>query len=153
MVETSLEAPANPREDDAYNTVFERLSQDGPVAGGIAYWLYKNAKREWVAECKDKQGFRPSSGEMKNYAATQTDVVLDAYRAHAESILAAYAETVVNKVRPSILSEVLKGNFLRSFWPSFWASVAFTTLLLLLAMAVAILGPGLPIQISVPPKP
>lgn len=137
---------------DFYNPVFERLEASEHISGAVAYALYKIAKREWVTDFKAKTGARPTDVDMKQYSATQTDAILNAYRANAERIIGVYAEKIINDQRPIILREALAGGFFRSFWPSFVASIAFSALLLLIIMVAALLGFGLPIQINFPPQ-
>lgn len=140
--------------DRYYNTVFERLSAtESPLAGAVAYALYKNAKRQWIQEFRENNGRRPNDSECKHHTATQTDAVLLAYLAQADQILAEFAQKVINDERPQILTEALAGNFWRSFWPSFWASIAFMTVLAVIVVIAALFGFGLPIQITLPPHP
>lgn len=133
-----------------YNTVFERLSTvPSPLAGAVAYALYKNAKRQWIQEFIDKNGRRPTNDECMHHTATQTEAVLSAYMSQADQILAQYAEDVIKEERPRILEEALKGDFWRSFWTSFWASVAFAAVLAVIVMIAAISGVGVPIQFNI----
>lgn len=144
--------PPKDEPDDYYNPVFEKLSaaRSGPLTGALAYALYKTAKREWVREFRAKHLRRPTDDEHRNHTATQTDAILNAYIAQADQILGTFAQNVIRDQRPAILQEALRGDFWRSFWPSFWASIAFTALLLLLVAIAALLGFGLPIQITLP---
>ncbi len=146
------EANKQPSPVDYYNTVFERLNAPNTIAGAIAYTLYKTAKREWVTNYKAQHGVRPSDAEIRHYSTTLTDVVLTAYTANANSILTTYADRVIQDVKPKIIQETLAGTFGRSFWPSFWASVSFASLLLVIVIIAALFGFGLPIQITIPTK-
>jgi hypothetical protein len=133
--------------EDYYNTVFERLSEkSSELAGAVAYALYKNAKRQWIQEFRTKNGRRPTADECKHHTSTQTDAILDAYMAQADQILAQYAQDIIKEESPRILSEALKGDF----WPSFWASIAFMSVLAILVVIAALFGFGLPIQITIP---
>jgi hypothetical protein len=138
--------------DQYYNPVFEKLSAapTGPLTGAVAYALYKVAKREWVRNFQEKNGRAPTEPEYRSHAAAQTSAVLNAYVAQADQILGTYAQNVISTERPKIVEDALRGDFSRSFWPSFWASVAFAALLLLLGLVAALLGFGLPIQITIP---
>jgi hypothetical protein len=144
------------RSDDGqirdYNRVFERLNATNDITGSVAYITYKSAKREWLKEFQDRTGRHPTEDELKSYAATQTDAVLNSHRASAEKILEIYAGTIKEDIRPQILGEALKGSFSRSFWPSFWASFAFTAVLLAVVVIAALLGFGFPVQIALPIK-
>ena len=147
--------PRNGEPDDYYNPAFEKLSaaQSGPLTGAVAYALYKTAKREWVREFRAKHGRRPTDEEYRNHSGTQTDAILSAYIAQADQILGVFAQNVIREERPKIVEEALRGSFSRSFWPSFWASLAFTVVLLTLVVIAAYLGFGFPVQITLPTKP
>lgn len=145
--------PPNQSKVADYNTVFERLSgAASPLAGAVAYALYKNAKRQWIQEFRDAHGHRPSDDEHKHHTATQTEAVLNAYLSQADQILAQYAEDIIKEERPRILAEALKGDFWRSFWTSYWASVAFAATLLLVVLVALFFGFGLPVQFNIPAK-
>lgn len=143
-VETTPPEAADP---DYYNPIFEKINSGAnPLVGAAAYSLYKEAKREWVREFRRAHGRRPNELDFKAHAATQTDQVLNAYRSQASQILAVYAETAIEKARPKILAEALRGGFARAFWSSFVASLAFALSLLLIVLIAAFFGFGLPIQ-------
>lgn len=116
----------------------------------MAYAIYKNAKREWIQEFRRNNGRRPNEEECRSHSAAQTNSTLTAYVSQADQILADYAADVINAERPKILDDALKGSFWRSFWPSFFSSVAFTALLVVLVIIAALLGVGLPMQITIP---
>lgn len=144
----------NQAKTSEYNTVFERLSgAASPLAGAVAYALYKNAKREWIQEFRDSNGRRPTAEESKQHTSTQTDAVLSAYMSQADQILAQYASDVIKEERPRILEDALKGDFWRSFWTSFWASVAFAAVLAVIVVIAAVSGVGVPIQFNIGSKP
>jgi hypothetical protein len=98
--------PEHTAGSDEYNTVFERLSKAepvSPVSAALAYSLYKQAKREWVTSIRVSAGRKPSDAELTAYAATQTDAVLKAFRANAESILKDYAVAAIDDARGGIV--------------------------------------------------
>jgi hypothetical protein len=139
---------------DEYNPVFERLSgAASPLAGAVAYALYKNAKREWIQDFRASNGRRPNPEECKHHTTTQTDAILSAYMSQADQILAQYAADVIKEERPRILEEALKGEGWRSFWISFWASAAFAAVLAIIVIVAAVSGVGLPIQFNIGTKP
>lgn len=147
------QASSDDRNSRSYNRVFDRLNATHDINGSIAYIMYKSAKREWFMEFEKLNGRPPSEDEMRSYAATQTDAVLNSHRAGAEKILEVYAGSIRDEIKPQVLAEALKGSFFRSFWPSFWASFAFTAVLLAVVVIAALLGFGFPVQISLPLKP
>ena len=137
--------------DDYYNTVFDRLSSSKePLRSAVAYALYKNAKREWIHAFRSSNGKRPTAEETKSHPITQTDSILEAYKAQADQILAEYADAIIDDERPKILKDALRGNFWTSFWPSFWASIAYTAILAALVIFAAMLGFGFPVQFTLP---
>jgi hypothetical protein len=146
--------PLNQVTSSEYNTVFERLSgANSPLAGAVAYALYKNAKRQWIQEFRERHSRRPTPEECNHHTATQTDAVLLAYMSQADQILAQYAQDVIKAERPRILEAALKGEGWRSFWISFWASAAFAAVLTVIVIVAAISGVGLPIQFNIGSKP
>jgi hypothetical protein len=140
-------------EPKPHNDVFLKLNAGSDFTGAIAYALYKAAKREWLTQYEEANGTKPTEDELRRYNAAQTDLILKSHRANADKILSLYAETVKKDLRPVILEEALRGSFSRSFWPSFWASLAFTGVLLTVVLIAALLGFGFPVQISLPAKP
>lgn len=141
---------------DFYNNVFERLVDDAEDSGHrqliglVAYGLYKLGKREWVISRKEEDGVSPSEETYRAYAKAQNQTVLDGYRAQAEQILGAYANSVLESERPRIFRDAIKGSFMRSFWPSLAASVAFAAILALIVVIAALNGTGFPIDLSSP---
>lgn len=137
-----------------YNTVFERLvdKADGgsEVVGLIAYGIYKVSKRQWLTDFKKGSGEKPSDEHVTVFAASQTDVTLDGYKAQAQQILAAYAEGILSEERPKIIKDAVRGLFWSSVASSIVASFFFSLFLLGVAFIAALLGYGLPIQINVP---
>ncbi|WP_159729888.1 hypothetical protein [Methylosinus sp. Ce-a6] len=116
MIRDEQNPPPSLSRSSEYNTVFERLSgAASPVAGAVAYALYKNAKRQWIQEFRETNGRRPTQEECKHHMSTQTDAVLSAYLSQSDQILAEYAEDIIKEERPRILAEALKGDFWRSF--------------------------------------
>lgn len=142
--------------DHYYNTVFEQLVSEAEpgekqLVGLVAYGLYKLSKREWVLDHKSEHGAKPSDADHKAYAKSQTSIILDGYRSQATEIVATYASTVLENERPKIVTDALRGSFMRSFWPSLAAAVAFAAILSLIVIIAAINGFGLPIQIDMAP--
>lgn len=137
-----------------YNPVFERLVDnedgEGKVVGLIAYGIYKVSKRQWVTEFRQSNGEKPSEDHMRIFAATQTEVSLDGYKAQAEQLLAAYAEAVLAEAKPKITKDAVQGLFGSSVLSSLLASFIFSIVLLALAFVAALMGYGLPVQITIP---
>lgn len=139
-------------DDEYYNPIFEKLiaAPSGPLTGAVVYALYKVAKREWVQEFRRNNDRRPTDLEFRTHTATQTDSVLNSYIAQADQMIGRYAQIVVNDARPRIVEDALRGTFWRAVWPSFVASVIFAGILALLILIAALMGFGLPIEITVP---
>ena len=134
-----------------YNSVFEQLvdeAEDGAetLVGLVAYGLYKVGKREWVLDVRKESGAKPTDEQLLAHAKSQTSTVLEGYRSQAAEIVATYANAIVESERPGILREAIRGTFMRSFWPSFAASVAFAAILSLIVIIAAINGFGIPIE-------
>lgn len=139
-------------EDPYYNPIFERLVPSGDqheelLIGLVAYGLYKVSKRTWVVGFRARYGRTPNDDEYRAHVDSHTDVILDGYKSQAADIVGIYAASVLESEKPKIERDALKGSFSRSFWPSFWASMAFTGALVILVIIASLLGVGLPIQL------
>ena len=135
-----------------YNSVFEQLVDEAEngaetLVGLVAYGLYKVGKREWVLDVRKETGTKPTEEQLLAHAKSQTSTVLEGYRSQAAEIVATYANAIVESERPEILKEAMRGTFMRSFWPSFAASVAFAAVLSLIVIIAAINGFGMPIEL------
>jgi hypothetical protein len=123
-----------------------RQTGDATLDGLVAYGFHKISKRDWAMEIRNESGRKPNSDELKAFAKSQTETVLDGYRSQANGIVASYANSVLRAQEPEILRKAIEGNFSRSFWPSFWASVFFATLLVAFGIILAWQGVRLPID-------
>lgn len=156
--ETTKLASSSPP-PEFYNNVFDRLVGDADhqseslLSSLVAYGLYKLSKRQWLLTHKRGNDTTPAESDYRTFAASQTDEALEAYRARANQIVALYANTVMDTESPKLLKEAVKGSFWRAFWPSFLATVIFTALIIVIVLAAALNGIGLPIQISVASPP
>jgi len=70
MPDEYQDAPEYPSEHH-YNKIFERLvgdiedGGDANLRGLLAYGFYKVAKREWVAQSREKNGNPPTGAELQ----------------------------------------------------------------------------------------
>lgn len=140
-------------DDQYYNPIFEKLVPNADqheelLIGLVAYGLYKVSKREWVVGFRERHGRAPNDAEYRAHVDSHTGVVLDGYKSQATDIVGVYAAAVLESEKPKIERDALKGSFSRSFWPSFWASMAFTAVLVMLVLIASTLGVGLPIQLN-----
>lgn len=134
----------NPTGDIHYNPLFENLVINAPdgsqVRGMIAYGLYKRAKWEWASRVYEKEGRKPSEAELQSYIQTWTPTQIDNIQNGAAQILTAYADAVLSEGEPGILKEALKGSFWRSLWTNLLSAAAYTLILILLALGLALAG-------------
>jgi len=129
-----------PRE---YNEVFERLVRGSDdIEGFIAYGLYKQAKREWLIAFHDKHGAAPKPADLRAYQASWTDTTLQSLRENAESGLSAYAEVVIEAVKPQIERDALMAG--RPIWKDLLigavAALVYSLLLLVAAYMTHVFG-------------
>ena len=102
--------------------VYEQLVKDSSdVIGQVAYGVYKENKREFINKHKEKLGVAEIPEEiMEEFAASQTDFIIELYRKHADSIVkefvrVAYEEELQEEERKyqKQLAGIVKQN---SFW-------------------------------------
>ncbi|CAL8968545.1 hypothetical protein RHODGE_RHODGE_04595 [Rhodoplanes serenus] len=88
----------------SYNTVYERLVQrDDDLVGLIAYALYKQHKRDWLVEHRERQGRDPNDDELKAYlTAQQLDRMIQMYRERAETVLNEFGDQILQEATPEI---------------------------------------------------
>lgn len=134
-----------------YNDAFEKLVKidaEGRVdltvdhlTGLIAYGIYKQTKREYVAMWRAEFGHPPSEGDLRAWSQSQTGPTqLKGLRKNAAEILREYQRTAVVNATPAIQRNALRG----AFWPSVRASMTgaalYTLSLILLSAALAFAG-------------
>jgi hypothetical protein len=140
-------APA--RSDPAYNPVFEILvdraaeGQD-TIVGIVAYSLYKLAKREWIAEFRETNGRPPTPEEIESYHKAWTPSLLEGKKAEATQIIASLSEDIVEKARPEILKEALRGSWWRATGINVFSNFLYTLIVLGVVLVVAITGLDIP---------
>jgi hypothetical protein len=87
------------------NRVYEHLVEgDDDVIGLVAYALYKQDKRDWLATWRRQHSGEPTDDQIDAFIATQMSFgQRDRYRVAARQVLDAYAATVVDVERPAIV--------------------------------------------------
>lgn len=121
----------------AYNRLFETLvdSDDDEVHRLIAYGLYKIAKREWVQAFPGQHGRAPNDQESALYTAVWTPAMVDGKRGEATEVLDRYAFRIVERERPTIVEQALRGRISTTILLNV-ASAFLYTLLLIAVVAV-----------------
>lgn len=129
-----------------YNKIFERLvggiedGNDANLRGLLAYGFYKVAKREWVAQYREKHGKPPSGDELQRYADTWTKSQLKSTEDRADQVLAEYAGIVIQSEEPAILRRALKGSFLSGVFQSITANIIYTIILIVITIILLVNG-------------
>ncbi|HYD67615.1 hypothetical protein [Azospirillum sp.] len=86
-----------------YNTVFERLVRSpDDVVGLVAYGIYKQGKRDWLARYRRKHGRAPDDRALEAYHDHISDTDLERLRNDAERMMLAFAEVIVEDRAPEI---------------------------------------------------
>jgi hypothetical protein len=88
-------------EKPGFNPIFSQFvplesDETERLSGIVAYGLYKIAKREWAVEL----GHPPSEAELAAYIQTWTASQIKGKREQAETILAQYANSVIEAATP-----------------------------------------------------
>lgn len=86
------------------NQVYEHLVEgDDDVIGLVAYALYKQDKRDWLATWRRQHSSEPTDDQIDAFIATQMSFgQRDRYRVAARQVLDAYAHVAVDVERPVI---------------------------------------------------
>ncbi|MCV0387560.1 MAG: hypothetical protein K5821_14255 [Nitrobacter sp.] len=138
--------------DSLYNPVFEKLvdqtDDERQLIGLVAYGLYKQSKRDWLVTFRKEKNRDPTEDEYHDHARSQTDTTLRGYVSQASELFSIYSNSIIETERPKIEAAALKGSFMSAFWPSFWSSIAFTLLLVVLGLFLYWVGVPIPIQIG-----
>jgi hypothetical protein len=123
-----------------YSDVFGQLVETSDdIEGFIAYGLYKQIKREWLADYQARQGRGPTQAELRAFSKQWTPTALHSFRGTAESALSTYARSVVQDETPSIQRDALLRG--RPLWKDVLIGVvAALTYSLLLVMAAFLLN-------------
>ncbi len=103
----TLTAVANEERD--HNPVFEALvSEEGEIAGLVAYSLYKQNKRSWIEDFKKLTGRLPTDSETRAYIIGEsTERRLATYRVLAENALGGQAIHSASASRMSSVATAL----------------------------------------------
>lgn len=138
---------------EAYNGVFDKLVDSADdLEGLLAYGLYKQHKRDWLLQHREKYGRRPTVEEERIFV----DGVLSdpsAYAHRASEAILAFADGVVTSQRDEIALEAIEQHVADStremkeqlgFWRGVGSQMisffAVSVILVLLALSVERVG-------------
>jgi hypothetical protein len=132
-----VSAPGKP----GFNPIFGQFvatdaETDTLLRGLVAYGLLKIAKREWASELFDAENRPPREDELAAYVRTWTPSNIEGKREQAETILAQYADAVVDAATPGIEKEALRGSLWRAVGYTIAGNVLYTLLLILIAVVL-----------------
>lgn len=107
--------------------VYRRIvKDDNDVAGQVAYGVYKKNKLEFIQKTQNELGLMIVPDDvMEEFYASQTEYVLDLYRAHANNILREFLDTSYDKDIERE-KQTLEGKYEKladAVKPSFWYGV------------------------------
>jgi hypothetical protein len=125
-----IEGPKSP-----LDSIFPRLVNDADASeqkliGLIAYGLFQEAKREWVADFQIRENRYPSDEELGDYERSWTASRLQALQNAAAQVVTSYADTIMTQAERHILRNALKGSISRSAWRWLIGSVLYTGLVI-----------------------
>jgi hypothetical protein len=126
-------------EKPGFNPIFSQfvsmdLQETDRLAGIVAYGLYKIAKREWATDLFGREKRTPTEADLEGYIRTWTPSQIEGKREQAETILAQYANAVIEAASPDIQKEALKG----SLWKAVGYGIATNVLYTLLLIAIVL---------------
>lgn len=94
--------------EDKFNTIFKRLvSGPDDLVGMVAYGIYKQEKRDWIIRFQTEKGRRPNEAEVWAFNEHFSETALARLRSEAESMLIAFAESVVESRTPDIAKGIM----------------------------------------------
>jgi hypothetical protein len=127
--------------------LYDRLVEaEDDLVGLIAYALYKQHKRDWLAAFSTDTGRQPRDEEVHAFMLGEgTDKQLRGYRAQAAVVLRSYTDSVVAEERPQAIVEAVEGRIKASlrWWKFIPASIAAAVLVLGALAALAYVLPML----------
>jgi hypothetical protein len=131
-------------EGQKYNTVYEKLVQhDDDLVGLIAYALYKQNKRDWLVEHRNRKAKDPTEAEMSAYLTSQQlDGTVRMYRERAAAVLDEFGKQVIDRATPDIQRDAVAGSIEKSL--SWWrqiptgiaSALVYTILLIVIAIVL-----------------
>lgn len=126
-----------------YSNVFDNLvATPDDIEGFIAYGLYKQAKREWILEHRNRVGRVPTGAELRAFSHQWSPTALQAFRETAESALSAYAQSVLEEQTPSIQRDALLQG--RPLWKDVligvMSALTYSLVLVIAAFLIKVFG-------------
>jgi hypothetical protein len=126
-----------------HNPVFDQLVRASDDMGGfIAYGLYKQAKREWLAGHQTRVGRTPTQAELRSFSRQWTPTTLKVFRDKANSALFDYAQSVVQDETPLIERDALIRG--RPLWKDVMIGVVsaltYSVILVIAAFLLSVFG-------------
>jgi len=136
MAQDSQVPPAT--EAPNYNHIFETLIPD-PSSPGleemVSYFIYKRAKREWATKFYKRIGHKPDEAHLVEYVESYTESRLNGITSESQQIVASFAQSIIDEVRPQITEEALKErNFVRDAGVAAFGAAIYTLVLIVLAL-------------------
>jgi hypothetical protein len=131
-----IEGPKPP-----FDPIFPRLVNDAAdpgqkLIGFIAYGLYHEAQREWIADFRTREGRYPNDEELRGYERSWTPSRLEALQNAAVQAIAAYTDSIVSQAETQILRNALRGSVARAAWG--WVVGALLYTLLVIGVVVGL---------------
>lgn len=94
-----------------HSDIFERLVKDADdLVGLVAYGLYQQRKREWMAAHEKTRGSPPTEDDLKAHALNYQQSMIDAIKAEAEGILFAFSDEIMEAKRPQMMADALNAR-------------------------------------------
>jgi hypothetical protein len=119
----------------SFDPIFPRLVNEAEGAGQkligfIAYGLYHDAQREWIADFRTREGRYPNEEELREYERSWTPSRLEALQNAAVQTMAAYTDSIVSQAETQILRNALKGSVSRAAWHWVIGALLYTVIVI-----------------------
>lgn len=94
-----------------HSDIFDRLvTEPDDLPGLVAYGLYQQRKRQWMADHESKFGRQPSEEELRQYAFGYRDGAVEALKNDAQGILFRFSEEVIELQKPDLIAEAFNAR-------------------------------------------
>lgn len=132
-----------------YNPIFERIlaraqQEDDLITAYIAYGIYKERKRDFLIEQKEKSGASVPQTTLEIYHDGWNDGQIDLAWNKAAGILATFAVSYADEEKKeavrSALKEAVRGKFWKDVWVSAVANLFFAVGTIALYLLLKFMG-------------
>lgn len=117
-----------------YNQIYETLESDG-LTGKLAYCFYKESKRSFIQDYKQKNGKYPNQTEIKKFVSLAESQHIDHFKRDAYEMVNDFFNELLEDHKKDLKIQILKEINIPSFWYGVWQNV-FASILWTILIAI-----------------